>query len=451
MSFLESISQSAIRIVDRYVPEPFSFAIFMTLVTAALCLLTTPSTTGEVLSAWGNGLSALLPFITQMALMILFAYALAQLHPIPKLLKRLASVPSSPRAAYVMVCIFTGVVSLVNWPLGLILGGVLVRSVGEAARDRGIKIHYPLLAGAAFSGFVVWHMGYSASAPLFVATTGNAMEAQLGGLIPVTDTIFAPWNIATAIVTLIVVAWISASLHPRDSNRIVECPERPDESGVARRILERRPGPASWLESSRLPTLALGLALSAFLTHKFLTQGLQLDLNVVNWTFFALGALLATSPTQYAEAVASGGRAAAPVLLQYPLYGGVMGIMLGSGFVAQLAPTVAKFATEDTLPLLAFLLGGLINFFIPSGGAQWTVQGPAFVAAATELGTDLPLVVMGVAYGDQWTNIIHPFTVIPIMILTGLKARQILAYSAVMFVGAGITLGTGLYLAALFS
>jgi short-chain fatty acids transporter len=149
--------------------------------------------------------------------------------------------------------------------------------------------------------------------------------------------------------------------------------------------------------------------------------------------------------------MASGGRAAVPVLLQYPLYGGVMGIMLTSGLVAQLAPTFARFATENTLPLVAFLLGGVINFFIPSGGAQWTVQGPAFVAAANELGTDVPLVVMGVAYGDQWTNIIHPFTVIPVMILTRLKARQILAYSAVMFVGAGLTLGAGLYIAATLS
>ena len=448
MNLLDRVSSTIVRIVERYLPDPFAFAILMTGVTIVLALAITPASPVEVVVAWGDGLAALLPFIAQMALMVLFAYAMAHLGPVPKLLERLAAIPQTPRSAYMMSSLFTSFVALVSWPLGLILGGLLARAIGRSARSRGLRLHYPLLGGAAFSGFVVWHMGYSASAPLFVATPDNAMEGQIGGLIPVTATIFSPWNLAIAVITLLAVAWTATLLHPRNERDIREF-DLPDETKPS----ESAPSPqtpAQWLELTRLPTLSLGILLCVFAAHWFSTRGLQLDLNIVNWTFLAVGLLLARSAKEYSQALYSGGRAAAPILLQYPFYGGIMGIMVGTGFVSIIAPWFTKIATENTLPVLAFLLGGLVNFFIPSGGAQWTVQGPAFIAAAQELGTDLPLIVMGVSYGDQWTNIIHPFTVIVLLIMTGLEARQVLAYSAVMFLVAGLCLGLGLYLAALF-
>ena len=445
MKPLQRLTTGIIRIVDRYLPDPFAFALVMTLVTIVLALAITPASPTDVLVAWGGGLSALLAFMTQMALMVLFAYALAHLGPVPRLLDRLAGLPRSARSAYVSAVFFTGIVSLINWPLGLITGAVFARALGKSMRRRGIDVHYPLLGAAAFGGFVVWHMGYSASAPLFVATEGNAMQTQIGSVIPVTETIFAPWNLAIALAVLAVVASVAVMLHPKDRAGVE--PFAGDDGSEPEVTEAVKPvTPAQRLEHSRWPTLAIGLLTSAYAAHWFGTRGLELDLNIVNWTFLALGLLIARSAHEYATALYSGGRAAAPILLQYPLYGGIMGIMLGSGFVTQIAPVFTRIATEHTLPVLAFLLGGLVNFFIPSGGAQWTVQGPAFVAAAGELGTDLPLVVMGVAYGDQWTNMIHPFTVIPVAILTGLKARQIIAYTAVMFFAAGVPLGLGLYL-----
>lgn len=449
MSWLEAASGTIVRLIGRYLPDPFVFAILMTIVALVLALLVTPATHVEALVAWGNGLAALLPFITQMALMVLFAYAVAHLGPVPKLIERLAAMPQTPRSAYLMATLFTGFVSLISWPLGLILGGLLARAIGRSARRRGLVLHYPLLGGAAFGGFVVWHMGYSASAPLFVATPGNAMESQMGGLIPVTQTIFSTWNLIIAAVTLAAVAITATFLHPRNPADIEEFDQLDVAPEPAETEATRPQGPAEWLELSRLPTLILGALLVLFAAHWFYTRGLQLDLNIVNWTLFAAGLLLARSAREYAQALYSGGRAVTPLLLQYPLYGGIMGIMLGTGFVTTIAPLFTRIATETTLPLLAFLLGGLINFFIPSGGAQWTVQGPAFVAAAQELGTDLPLIVMGIAYGDQWTNIIHPFTVIVLLVMTGLEARKVLAYSAVMFLVAGVPLGLGLYVAAL--
>ncbi len=124
-----------------------------------------------------------------------------------------------------------------------------------------------------------------------------------------------------------------------------------------------------------------------------------------------------------------------------------MGVMLNTGLVAQMADYFARIGTAETLPLIAFFSGGVINMFIPSGVAQWAVQGPAFLAAAEALGTAPELVVMGVAYGDQWTNIIHPFVVIPLLIMTGLPANKVLSYSFILFLVATVPLAGGLIVA----
>ena len=449
MKVFASFGDGIVRIVDRYLPDPFVFALLMTLLTFALALVFTDAGVFSILVSWGDGLSMLLSFIAQIALLVLFAYALSRLEPIPSLLEKIAGVPSKPWTAYTSATFFAGFVSLINWPLGLILGSLYARAVGIAAKKKGLRLHYPLLGAAAFGGFVVWHMGYSASAPLFVATEGNAMQEQLGGLIPVRETIFATWNIIIALITLMMVAATACLMHPKDPAKIVECDQQAYQPGADSDLDQGSgSGPADRLERSRWPIFVVGLMVLAYVVHWFVTKGLVLDLNIVNWTFLAIGLLLARSGLQFAEAFYSGARAAAPTMLQYPLYGGIMGMMLGSGIIAAIAPAFTRIATENTLPVIAFLFGGLVNFFIPSGGAQWAVQGPAFIEAANELGTDMSLIVMGVAYGDQWTNIIHPFTAIIVVILTGIKARKIISYTVLMWLVSALPLGLGLYLAA---
>lgn len=445
MRLLDRLADTFVTLVERWLPEPFTFAVLMTAGAVVLVLLTTDATPVDAMLAWGEGLSMLLPFIAQMALIVLFSYTLAHVGPVRAFIARCASLPRSARGAYVFCCLVTGGFALIAWPLGTTMGALMTRAVGVSMRERGIPVHYPLLGGAAFSGFVVWHMGYSGSAPLFVATPGNAMQAQIGGLIPITDTVFTAWNGMLIVLTLATVAAAACLLHPQDPARVKECwLEDADPQGSAGVEFDRRPGPASVLENSRLVSLALGLALVAYIGHWFATRGLDLNLNIVNWTILALVLLLARSCRDVGQLMAAGGRAVAPVLQQYPLYGGVMGLMLKTGFVAVVAGWFMHLASAGTLPFLAFIVGAFINFFVPSGGAQWAIQGPVFVEAARELGTPLPLVVMGVSYGDQWTNIIHPFIVIVMSILSGLSMQQIFGYSVLLFFAAGIPLGGGL-------
>ncbi len=447
---MQKITRAVIRAFDRYMPEPFAFGIVMTLAALVLTWWLTPASAEKVVMSWGNGLASLLPFITQVCLTILFAYALAHLGPVPAYLERLAGLPRTAQGAYAFVAVFAGCVSLIAWPLGTILGGLMARQVALAFRHRGQKVHYPLLGGAAFSGFVVWHMGYSGSAPLLVATQGNPMQEQLGGLLPVTQTTLATFNLVTIVLTLATVALVASLLAPADAEL-----EEIDESDAVQDSkqenqegpLPGRPGPAYRLENSRWLTSFLGVLLIVYVANWFYSKGIQLDLNIVNWTFLAACLLLTRSASEFSQVLMQAGRAVVPTLLQYPLYAGIMGVMLNTGLVAQLADYFARIGTAETLPLIAFFSGGVINMFIPSGGAQWAVQGPAFLAAAEALGTAPELIVMGVAYGDQWTNIIHPFVVIPLLIMTGLPANKVLSYSFILFLVATVPLAGGLIVA----
>ena len=448
--WVAALSNAVARGFERYMPEPFSLGILLTFVAFMLAWTSTSATAEEVLVAWGGGLSTLLPFITQVCLTLLFTSALVRLGPVPRWLARLAQVPNTSRAAYAYVAVFAGCVSLVAWPLGPVAGGLMARRVALAFRDRGKPIHYPLLAGAAFSGFVVWHMGYSGSAPLLVATEGNPMQEILGGLVPVNRTTLAPFNLVAVVATLASVALAAAFLGPRDrdSEPIAEA-QGPDALLAPEEAPRPRAGLAGAIEGSRWVTVALGLLVVAYLAHWFHEHGARLDLNIVNWSFLAACLLLARSPVELADALAPAGKLVVLVLLQYPIYGGIMGMMLDTGFAAEIAALCAAFGSTETLPLVAFMSAAVINFFIPSGGAQWAVQGPAFLEAAKTLGTDPALIVMAVAYGDQWTNIIHPFVAIPLLLLTGLPAGKVLAYSFLLFLVAGVPLATALLVASL--
>jgi len=442
----ERLSEDIVEAIERFVPEPFTFAILMTALTAVLVLATTATRPDVLLSAWGEGLAMLLPFITQMALMVLFSFALGQTEIVRRLVLGAASLPRTPYGAYVFCVSVTGAISLFAWPLGLVAGSLVARAVGASARERGIVVHYPLLAAASFGGFVVWHMGYSGSAPLFVATPGNAMEAQIGGLVPVTETVFTLWNAALAGLTLAAVAGTACLMHPRDPAACEASTLDAVAPATPPHVARTAAGPARALEDLPWCTLALGLALVLYLTHRFATRGFELTLDVVNWSILAVLCLVAGSARRLIDAISTGGPVVTPVLVQYPLYGGIMGMIVGTGFVQVLSASVLTFASAGTLPVIAFLVGGVVNFFVPSGGGQWTLQGPVFVEAAQRLGTEVPLVVMGIAYGDQWTNLIHPFTAIIPSLITGVSVPRLFGYTLFLFAASAVVLGTGLML-----
>ena len=446
-----NLAKPFVTFVERYYPDPFVFLILLTMLAFALAVAFTPTTPTGALVAWGEGLAGLLSFMAQIAITLITAHALAHTDAVHRLLSALARVPKSVSACYTLVVLCACAASLLAWSFGLVAGALMARATATQAAERGLRVHYPLLVTAAYCGLAVWHMGYSGSAPLFVATPGHAMTEQMG-LLPVTETLFTYWNLLTILITVAALAIVCPRLHPQESE--VRPATRVELSSVTVPPPASPTSPNSFgarLDRSRALTAMFGGLLLVYLGHYFYSNGFALNLNIVNWSFLMLGLLLARSPAHYVELVLNAGQTVGAVLIQYPFYAGVMGLMAGSGLVDLLGNWFASVASAETLGFWAFLAGGLVNLFVPSGGGQWAVQGPVFLQAAAELGTDPAIIVMGVAYGDQWTNLIQPFWTIPLLAVAGLTMRDIMGYCFVLFLVTGVTLGGAILLVGHFA
>lgn len=442
---LRRIATPASRVVERWLPGAFVFAVVLTVVVAALALLLTDTGPRELTLLWGDGLVGLLAFMTQIALVLLLGYTLANLPPVKRLLTVAAKAPRTPRQAYAFVTVVAGLASLLSFGLGLIVGGVVAVEVARRFRERGTPLHYPLLVASAYAGFVVWHMGYSGSGPLNAATDSGVYATTLGmDTVPVSETIFASWNLVAIVVTLVVLAVAMPLMAPGRGEKVLEAPaaalDDPHVEDAASSGSETG-SPADRMETSRLVTLVVGVLLGLYLVFYFEANGFALTLDIVNWTFLCLILLLVGNARQLAATAARGGRTVVEVLLQYPLYAGIAAMMAGSGLVELISDAIVGSASPASLGLFAFLAAGLLNIFVPSGGGQFALQAPIFATAAEQLGVAQPVVIMAIAYGDQWTNMIQPFWAVPLLAVAGLRVRDILGYTSVVLVITGVIFG----------
>lgn len=434
-------------VVERWIPSALVFAIVLTAVVALMALLLTDAGPVDVLVGWGDGLAGLLAFITQMALILLLGHMLANTRPVRRLLTRLGGLPRTPVQAYVFVFLVAALASLVQWGLGLVVGALLAREVAAQLRERGVRLHFPMLVAAAFSGFVVWHMGYSGSGPLTAATEDSFIAQQLGETIPVTETTFATWNVVAAVVAVLAIAGALALVAPRGGSRIIELDVDAREAEVV--VEETVQTPADRLDASRVLTLLLGVALTAYLVVYY-ARGGSPTLDIVNWSFLALIFLLVRSPFEAIALTRAAASNVGDILLQFPLYAGILGMMTATGLIQVISDFFVSISTAQTFGVLAFLSAGLVNFFVPSGGGQFAVQAPIILDAAAQLGVQPSVAIMAVSYGDQWTNMIQPFWALPLLAIAGLKMRDILGYTTVtllvsgaVFAGALLIVGAG--------
>ena len=434
-------------LVERFIPSALVFSIVLTFIVAVLGLILTPTGPAELITHWGDGLAGLLAFMTQMALILLLGHMLANTGPVRKVLSFLASIPRTELTAYVFVFVVAAAAALITWGLGLVVGALLAREVAYQGKQRGLKLHFPMLVAAGFGGFVVWHMGYSASGPLTAATEGSFMaEALDGQTIPMSETVFSTWNLLAALVTIVVVALALFLVAPRRGDRITEL--EIDARVAAEDGQEEVLTPADRLDASRLVTLFLGLALVAYLALHFADGG-TLTLDTVNWSFLALILLLVKNPFELIHLTKQAASNVGEILLQFPLYAGILGMMSGSGLIQVFSDALVSISTPVTFGLLAFLAAGLVNFFVPSGGGQFAVQGPIMLGAGAEHGVDPAITIMAVSYGDQWTNMIQPFWAIPLLAIAGLKMRDILGYTTIVLIASGLVFAGTLLIVAL--
>ena len=287
-------------------------------------------------------------------------------------------------------------------------------------------------------------MGYSSSAALFVSSDGHSLEHKIG-IIPVTETIFTSFNISLALITLLLITFVNPLMRPSKTSEIKEIDPNVFRFGEKERNIkylnQNNRSFAEVIENARVISLFVGLFLLSFICYIFYKDGFVLDLNLVSWSFLGIGLILSTSPIHYVKLVNNAAVTVGPIILQYPFYAGIMGMMADTGLINVVADNIAKISTSETLGFYSFLSGGLVNMFIPSGGGQWAVQGPVMIEAAKNLDVDPYVIVLGVAYGDQWTNMIQPFWTIPLLAIAGLHMRQIMGYTFVIFLITGFLYG----------
>ena len=444
---LRTVTNTFVNFLNRWMPDSFVIAIVLSVFIFLMSVTLTDFTVTQTTQAWGDSIWNLLRFTNQIVLTLLLGHVLAHTAPVRALLMKAASFVTSPFSAYVLTCMVTFICTYISWGLGLVAGGLMARAVGEYCRRNEIVIHYPLLVACAYAGFVVFHQGITASIPLTIAETDHFLVDMIG-TIPFTATAWSLWSIGIAVIMFLTLPFVMARLAP-DRQDCTPLPERllnepAEETPKPDPEFHDATTPAARLENWRPLNFVFVAGAGFWLFNHFAENGLALELNVVNLIFLTLGLALAHSPVHFVQLVANAARIVGPFLIQYPLYAGIAGVMAASGLAQMLVNFFVGFSSPETLPFAAFFSAGVLNLFIPSGGGQWAVQGPIMMDAAVQLDADLALTAMAVALGDQWTNLIQPLVVIPILAIAGLHIRQIMGYMVIALAWTGLIFVSGI-------
>ena len=423
-------------LMRRYLPDPFVFAILLTLLTMVLAIVVEGRMPVDTTMDWGKGFWSLLAFTTQMAVILAMGYVLATAPVVDRLLNRIVDRVHRPRTAIIVATLVGCVGSYLNWGFGLVIGGIVAKKL--AHRVKGV--HYPLIIASAYSGFTMYGLGLSATIPVLISTKGHAFESKMG-LIPLSETIFSWPILITSLVVLITLPLLNAAMHPKAGETVTEINPNLDldtaKTGSAAAVLGDEDTIASRLNHSRTLSYLIG-ALGMFYVGQHFVKGGSLDLNMINFFILFLGILLLGTPMNYVEKLNEGIKTIGGIILQFPFYAGIMAIMAASGLVQSIAQVFIDISTPDTLPFWGLISSFLINFFAPSGVGHWVIQGPFMIDAAHAMGASMAQTAMSVMLGNAWNDLVQPFWILPALALSRLKLKDIMGYTVVSMFLVGV-------------
>ena len=431
-----------VRIFEYAIPDPYIFASALTILTAILALIFAPHhTLSGVVGAWYKGIFDILAFALQMILILVTGYALASSKPVALGLAWLASRPRTAKGAISLIIVVSACACWLNWGFGLVIAALLAREI--AAR---MRIDFGWLVAGAYTGFLFWASGLSSSIALAQATPGsklNIVQAVTGNVLPISSTIFTRFNLWPCVLLIIVLPFVFRALEPKDVETgdvsALRQPE-PSEGPATTRTL------AIALNNAWILNVVLAVAGLGYIISNWITSGFSLDIDSMILILFCAGLLLHWTPIAYVRAINNAAGVSGPLILQYPLYGGIMGIMTTTGLAGVIALWFDAFANAHTLPFWNYLSSIIITLFVPSGGGHWAVQGPFAVPAAVKLHASLPGTAMSVALGEEVANMIQPFWALPVLAITGVGLQRVMAYTIVSFAIAFVVFGLALLL-----
>ena len=476
---IERIGFRMSEVVERWMPSPFVFAILLTYIVYGAGLVATDSGPVELLEFWYGGFWAFLGFSMQMVLILMTGFVIAYHPRVNAILQRLAEVPNSGAQAAAFVGFISMSLAWVHWGFSLIMGAIFAREMGKVAHRKDIEVHYPLLAVAGYMGLgLTWHWGISGSAPLQLTDANNIGEGTgfefLSSTVPAAETIFHPYALTLTALSIVFASAVLYVLAPSGS-RAKGITEYVDEAELfdsasdggranddavtdggtdaadAADPVDEPPAevddvPAERLNNSRIIGGLVALSGVAILALQFAGQGLgAFTLNAVNFGFLFAGLLIYQRPAYYRDRFNDAAGAAAGIVLLFPFFAGIQGIMADSGLALLLAEALLEVSTAATYPVVAWLVGAVANVFVPSGGGEWLVIGPSVLQAAQELGVPYGQATVAYAVGDAHTNLLNPFWALPLLAITNVKAREMFGYAIAMLIALIPFLAIALY------
>ena len=442
----KKFTNGCVSVMNKYLPDPFLFAIILTFIVFAAGIGMTGQGPLDMMLHWANGFWGLLSFSMQMAMVLVLGNTMASAGIFKKGLRSIASTAQTPSRAIMITAFVSAVCCWINWGFGLVIGALLAKEIAKQVKG----VDYRLLIASAYSGFVVWHGGMSGSIPLGVAAVGaDGVVANTGGVvtaaIPTSLTIFSPMNLVISAIIIIGLPFVCRAMMPDKEHTIeVDAALLVEDAEKVYKIET----PADKLEHSRIIwAIVLILGFAYIIYNIALNKLNSLNLNFVNFIFMFAGILLHGNLKRYIDAFADSAKSCSGILLQFPFYAGIQGMMTGAVAGVSLAGVISTFfvgiATTTTFPLFTFLSAGIVNFFVPSGGGQWAVQGPIMMPAGLEIGVPAAKTAMAIAWGDAWTNMIQPFWALPALGIAGLSAKDIMGYCVITLLFSGVVIAAG--------
>lgn len=420
------------RLCERFLPDALAFCLLLTFLVYFLALTVTPHSPLALIGFWGDGLWNLNGFAFQMITVLVTGHMLATSPVIKRLLDRLAQLPHSPGAALVLLSVLSLSACWLNWGFGLIVSAVMAMKLAQRFPQTSVGV----FLATGYAGFVVWHGGMSGSIPLSIAGSDKVLATLNLPAIPLSETIFSLTNLAIVAALFVALPLLAYSMRSISGVSLPPTPpSAQDNSPVIKNFRD-------WSEYSRFPLLLIGIMSGVYLLQKLMAKPTP-DINDVNLAFFTLNCCLLRNVATLLNSLKEAVKSVGGVIVQYPLYAGIMGLMQFSGLGDLLSQQFVQWSTPSLFPLLGFLSAGLLNFFVPSGGGQWVVQGPILMKAGLELGVPASKTALAIAWGDAWTNLVQPFWALPMLAMAGLQLKDIMGACVSYLLLSGLIIGLG--------
>ncbi len=429
-----SISEKIAEAYSKYFPDSMIFVLAITAIAMLSAVILTNSGPMKVMSLWFDGFPRMFTFAFQLILTYAAALVIVETPWIGKQITKLAKMVNKPTTAYVLTGLISGLTSLLGWYIGPVVAGTYARAIGKT----NDKVDYRLLLAITYSSWIVWAGGISATIPLFVATKGSLTE-MLGGVIPFKATVFSPMNLILMISTVFIITTIFYFIGINKKkivsykSLLIEKEKEREEIAVAIEWNITNKTFADRINNWRPIQWVIGLLGVAYMFYHLAVNGLNgLNLNSVAFLLMFIGFMVSMNVNHYAKTFSKHMAASTSIAIQFPLYGGIISILVGTGLAEIFSHAVVSISTVATFPMLTFLVEGFIHLFIPSAGSLFTATAPAFIPAAKELGVSIPRTVMAMNYGETWTSLIQPFWALLFMPIMGaglkLTVKDFLGY-----------------------